>query len=163
MGVSGTGKSTVALELRDRLGWPYAEADEFHPAANVAKMASGHPLTDADRWPWLHALADWIRDHDARGESTVMTCSALRRAYRDILRGGGPGVFFVHLHGDKELLLQRMRHRQHFMPPELLDSQFATLENLEPDEPGMVIDVDQPVDRIVATVLARLDSATNRA
>jgi carbohydrate kinase (thermoresistant glucokinase family) len=142
--------------VRDRLGWEMAEGDDYHPPANVAKMREGTPLTDADRWGWLGSLADWTAERDARGEPTIITCSALRRAYRDVLRRGGAGTFFVHSTGDKHLILDRMNAREHFMPPSLLESQLDTLEPLGPDEAGMDVDPAVPVDRLVAMVLARL-------
>jgi carbohydrate kinase (thermoresistant glucokinase family) len=156
MGVSGTGKTTVAEALVDRLGWPYAEADDFHPEDNRDKMTAGQPLTDEDRWPWLRALAAWATDRHAAGESTVTTCSALRRSYRDVLRTGAPGTVFVHLVGDEHELSRRMRGREHFFPPALLESQLGTLEPLEPDEPGLAVDVGPPVADVVAEVLRRL-------
>lgn len=157
MGVSGSGKSTAAIAVQELLGWEFAEGDDFHPPENVAKMASGRPLTDADRWGWLETLAQWTKERDAAGVSTLLSCSALRRSYRDVLRRGGPGTFFVHMTGDKGLLLQRMQSREHFMPPTLLESQLDTLEQLDGDEEGMVVDVAHPPDRIAAMVLARLD------
>ena len=157
MGVSGSGKSTVAQAVRDRLGWEMAEGDDFHPPENVRKMSEGTPLTDADRWGWLESLADWTAERDARSEPTIITCSALRRAYRDVLRRGGDGTFFVHCTGDKHMLLDRMNAREHFMPPSLLESQLDTLEPLQPDEQGMDIDPALSVDRLAAMVLARLD------
>ena len=157
MGVSGSGKSTVAEAVRDRLGWELAEGDDFHPPANVAKMREGIPLTDADRWGWLESLADWTAERDARGEPTIIACSALRRAYRDVLRGGREGTFFIHCTGDKHMILERMDARDHFMPPSLLESQLDTLEPLQAHEQGMDVDVRLPVDRIAALVLARLD------
>jgi gluconokinase len=138
MGVSGTGKSTVAGLLAGRLGWALAEGDDLHPAANVAKMASGQPLTDDDRWPWLDRVAAWIRGRVESGKPGVVTCSALKRRYRDKLRG--PGVTFVHLAGAKELIAARMSARlDHYMPVTLLDSQFAALEPIEPDENAVVL------------------------
>ena len=138
MGVSGTGKSTVAGLLAGRLGWELAEGDDLHPPANVAKMASGHPLTDEDRWPWLDKVAAWIKDRVSSGKTGVITCSALKRRYRDRLRG--PGVMFVHLAGAKELIAARMAARlDHFMPPGLLDSQFEALEPIESDENAVVL------------------------
>lgn len=157
MGVSGTGKSTVATSLERVLGWAFAEGDDFHPPENIAKMASGRPLVDEDRWPWLQSLAAWTSERDARGEPTILTCSALRRRYRDLLRDGGAGTFFVHLVGDKGLLLERMGAREHFMPPSLLESQLDTLEPLEEDERGMRVDVANPPERIARMVLAQLD------
>jgi gluconokinase len=140
MGVSGSGKTTVGRELAGRLGVDYAEADEFHPQANIEKMAAGHPLTDEDRWPWLDAIARWIGEHEESGG--VVTCSALKRTYRDVLTAGGP-VFFVHLTGSREVIAARLNARKgHFMPPALLDSQIADLEPLDPDEPGIVLDID---------------------
>ncbi|GAA5109011.1 gluconokinase [Alloalcanivorax gelatiniphagus] len=156
MGVSGSGKSTVALAVRERLGWEFAEGDDFHPPDNVAKMREGIPLTDADRWGWLGSLADWTAERDARDEPTIITCSALRRSYRDVLRRGGEGTFFVHCTGDKHLILDRMNAREHFMPPSLLESQLDTLEPLQPDEHGMDVDPTVPVERLAAIVLARL-------
>ncbi|MGQ7298165.1 gluconokinase [Quadrisphaera sp. KR29] len=145
MGVSGSGKTTVAQLLAQHLGWTFAEADEFHPRANIEKMESGHPLTDDDRWPWLRAIRDWATERSRSGEDAVVTCSALRRAYRDVLRGSGARVRFVHLDGPRELLAQRIGGRTgHFMPSSLLDSQLATLEPLGSDEDGVVVSVDQP-------------------
>ena len=159
MGVSGCGKSTVARALADRLGWPFAEGDDFPPAANVAKMHAGHPLDDADRWPWLQALAAWIGEHEAAGQSVVVTCSALKRSYRDLLRGGHPAVWFVHVDVDPAVLRARVEHRKgHYMPPSLLDSQLATLEPLQPDEPGVVVPGDADPARVVEEVLADLDA-----
>ncbi|WP_210649167.1 gluconokinase [Nocardioides sp. SYSU D00065] len=156
MGVSGSGKSSVAQAVQQRLGWELAEGDDFHPPANVAKMREGIALTDADRWGWLESLAEWTAERDARDEPTLMTCSALRRTYRAVLLRGGAGTFFVHCTGDKHLILDRMNAREHFMPPSLLESQLDTLEPLQPDEPGMDVDPALPVERIAALVLARL-------
>ncbi|MFC7218889.1 gluconokinase [Streptomyces polyrhachis] len=142
MGVSGTGKSTVGAALAARLDVPYAEADAFHSPANIAKMAAGHPLDDADRAPWLDAIGAWARER--AGAGGVVSCSALKRAYRDRLRAAaGPGVFFVHLTGTPELIAERLAGRRgHFMPSTLLDSQLATLEPLQPDEPGVAVSID---------------------
>ncbi len=156
MGVSGSGKSTIGRAIADRLGWDFAEGDDFHPQANVDKMASGRPLVDEDRWPWLQELAQWTSEHDEAGRSTVLTCSALRSVYRDILRRGG-NTFFVHLTGDKNLLMERMQGREHFMPPSMLESQLDTLEQLGEYEDGMVQDVAHPPARIAAVVAAQLD------
>jgi gluconokinase len=149
MGVAGSGKSTVARHLRDRFGPAMAEADDFHPPPNIAKMSGGEPLTDGDRWPWLEALARWTAERRATGTSTVLACSALKRSYRDVLRRPAPDTYFLHLHGAEELLHRRMRDRDHFMPPALLRSQFETLEVLQPDEHGATLDVAPPVDELV--------------
>jgi gluconokinase len=155
MGISGSGKSTVGAALALRLGVPYAEADDFHSAANVAKMSAGHPLTDADRDPWLHAIAGWLAAHDHAGG--VVSCSALRRRYRDILRTGAPDVQFVDLDGDPEVARRRVAGRaHHFMPAELVASQLATLEPLAPDEDGFVVDYDTPLDELVASIAERV-------
>jgi gluconokinase len=160
MGVAGCGKTVVGKGLRDALGWVFAEGDAFHPEANIAKMSAGEPLTDADRQPWLEALRDWTAERDGEGSSTVVACSALRHAYRDILRGADPDTFFVHLHGDFDLLLERMRGRDHFMPPSLLQSQFDTLEMLGPDESGVLIDDAQPFEEVLARALAAVRALT---
>ncbi|MGC3995057.1 MAG: gluconokinase [Propionicimonas sp.] len=150
MGVAGTGKSTVAVALAERLGWVFAEGDAFHPESNVAKMAAGIPLTDDDRWPWLDAIVDWTAQQEALGRDTVLTCSALRRCYRDRLRTAPGSTVFVHLDGDPVLLAQRIGARTgHFMPASLLPSQLATLERLGPDEAGVVVDVDADVRTVV--------------
>jgi gluconokinase len=156
MGVAGAGKTAVADPLSERLGWEFAEGDDFHPAANVEKMRTGAPLSDADRRPWLEALRDWTADRHREGRDTVLTCSALKRAYRDLLREADPTTYFVHLNGDPDLLLDRMRRRQHFMPESLLQSQFDTLEMLEPDESGVLIDVAPPVEEVLARVIAEI-------
>lgn len=147
MGVSGAGKSTTGEALARRLGWPFIEGDAFHPAANVEKMHNGIPLTDADRDPWLHALAAELARFQAQGESSVMGCSSLKRAYRDILRTGAPRVRFVHVHGTRGLLTERLANRSgHFFAPSLLDSQLDTLELLGPDEDGVVVDMALSVE-----------------
>ena len=143
MGVSGSGKSTVAGLVAGRLAWDLEEGDDLHPAVNVAKMAAGQPLTDADRWPWLSRVAGWIHSELDAGRSGIITCSALKRSYRDRLRS--PGVTFVYLHGTRDTIAQRLATRHgHYMPPALLDSQFADLEPPEPDENALRIDIDQP-------------------
>ncbi len=157
MGVAGSGKTTVAVLLAERLGWTFAEADDFHPEANVALMAAGTPLTDEDRAPWLTSIADWLAQRDAESVSTVITCSALRRAYRDVLRTGGGRVRFVHLAGDPQVIAARMAARtDHFMPPSLLPSQLATLEPLEADEDGVVVPVGPPPAQVVEDALRAL-------
>lgn len=157
IGVAGAGKSSVMTALQDRLAWPSLEGDSVHPRSNVRKMAAGTPLTDKDREPWLQRIAGWIGDREAQGVSSLVTCSALRRAYRDLLRNGHPSVWFVHLDAPKGALEARMKRRSgHFMPASLLVSQLATLEPLEPDEPGWTIDATAPVEDIVETILERL-------
>ena len=157
MGVSGSGKSTVAIPLAERLGWPFLEGDALHPADNVAKMKAGTPLDDADRAPWLAAIAAWIDERLRAGTGGVVTCSALRRAYRDRLRHAGDGVIFVYLKGAKSVIATRVAERHgHFMPPALLDSQFATLEEPALDERAIVIDISRPPDAQVAEIVARL-------
>ncbi len=157
MGVSGAGKSTVAGPLAERLGWTFQEGDALHPPANIAKMKAGVPLTDADRLPWLAAIGAWMDREAAAGQGGVVTCSALKRAYRDVLTDGRPFVRFVYLKGSEELIAARVARRVgHFMPPSLLASQFADLQPPGPDEHAIVIDVDQParaqVDEIVAAL-----------
>jgi gluconokinase len=148
MGVSGSGKSTVGAALAQRLRVPFADADDFHPPANIDKMTAGEPLNDDDRYPWLEAIGAWLAEHCDRGG--VMSCSALKRKYRDQLRRHCPGVEFLHLSGTPEVIGRRQASRPgHFMPASLLQSQFATLEPLESDERGTVIDVDQNIDSIV--------------
>jgi gluconokinase len=158
MGVAGTGKTTIGPLLAARLGVPYAEGDDFHPPANIAKMSAGTALTDDDRWPWLDAIGSWAHGRAALGG--VVSCSALKRSYRDRLRGEAPGVVFVHLAGDRSLIEDRMSHRQgHFMPTALLDSQFATLQPLQEDEAGVVVDVSGGPEEITgraAKALAEL-------
>lgn len=158
MGVSGSGKTTVAKGIAEAMGWEFAEGDDFHPKANVEKMASGHPLTDEDRWPWLEAIGAWIEEREAAGASAVITCSALRRVYRDLLRGGRPGVRFCHIEADSTLIADRLEHRRgHYMPPSLLPSQLATLEPLEPDEPGVTVSAAATVEDVIHNALDALD------
>jgi gluconokinase len=159
MGVSGSGKSTVAEVLVERLGWEFAEGDDLHPPANVEKMRAGHPLDDDDRRPWLRALAAWIGERERAGRPVVVTCSALKRSYRDLLRDGHPSVWFAHVTADPEVLRQRIGHRTgHYMPASLLDSQLATLEPLQDDEPGARISGNGPPDAVVDHLLAALDA-----
>jgi len=157
MGVSGSGKSTVGEDLARRLHAAYQEGDSLHPEANVDKMSHGIPLTDADRRPWLHAIAAVIDGWLARGEAGVVTCSALKRAYRDILIGPRQGVALVYLQGSHTLIGQRMAARHgHFMPTALLDSQFATLEPPGRDESPIVVPVDATPDDIVEAIVQQL-------
>ena len=154
MGVSGVGKTTVATALAERSGWSYAEGDDLHPEANRAKMAAGHPLDDDDRWPWLRRIADRIGEQEAAGRSTVITCSALRRRYRDLLRAGHPSVRFVYLAAAEPVLRARVGSRRHrYMPAALLDSQLADLEPPGDDEPAITVDATCPVPEIVTVVL----------
>ncbi len=140
MGVSGCGKSTVAGLLAGRLGWDFEEGDDLHPAANVAKMASGHELDDEDRWPWLAKVAEWIAEHTDVGRPGIITCSALKRSYRDVLRG--EHVVFVYLAGSREQIARRLAARQgHFMPASLLDSQFDALEPPTPEENSITVEI----------------------
>ena len=157
MGVAGCGKTTVAGILQDRWGWDAAEADDFHPQANVEKMRSGVPLTDDDRWPWLETIRAWMTEKENEGRSTIVTCSALKKSYRDVLRNGAARVIFMHLDGDRSLLASRLGARTgHFMPASLLDSQYATLEALQPGELGAVIDVAGTPAEIANEVEARI-------
>lgn len=147
MGVSGSGKSTVGAALAQRLRTPFADADDFHPPANIAKMTAGHPLDDTDRLPWLESIGEWLAQHRDGG---VMSCSALKRKYRDQLRRHCAEIEFLHLEGTLETIARRQASRPgHFMPAALLASQFETLEPLEPDERGVAIDVDQSIDSII--------------
>lgn len=155
MGVAGTGKTTIGPLVADALGLPYAEGDDFHPAVNVAKMSAGVPLDDEDRGPWLDAIGEWA--HGRAGLGGVVSSSALKRAYRDRLRAAAPGVVFLHLTGDRELIEGRMAARKgHFMPTALLDSQFATLEPLQDDEAGVAVDVSGTPEEITARAVAAL-------
>ena len=155
MGVSGVGKSSVAHALVARTGWTFQEGDDLHPEANRAKMAAGHPLDDDDRWPWLRRIADWIGDQEAAGKGAVVTCSALKRSYRDLLCAGHPSVRFVHLVADDAVLTERLTHRRgHFMPAALLRSQLDTLEPLGPDEPGVAVGTEGGPEAIADRALA---------
>ncbi|MGI5322991.1 gluconokinase [Actinomadura nitritigenes] len=157
-GVSGSGKTTVGGLLAERLGWDYAEADAFHSPANIAKMRAGHPLTDADRAPWLRAIAAWIDDRLASGRPGVVSCSALKRAYRDQLAGGRPAVRTVMLDGDRDVIAERMRRRHgHFFGAGLLDSQFADLERPAPDEHVLTVPITDAPEETVDRVIKALD------
>jgi carbohydrate kinase (thermoresistant glucokinase family) len=160
MGVSGSGKTTVAAGLARQEGWTLLEGDSFHPAANVAKMAAGTPLTDDDRWPWLRAIAAREDELRAAGQSAVVACSALKRSYRDILLGGRPDTVLMYLRGSHALIAERMKARQHhFMPPALLDSQFATLEEPGPDEHPIVVDIGPPAEVMVENAIHQLQES----
>ena len=158
MGVSGSGKSTIAAMLAHRLHWVYEDGDWFHPLSNVEKMHRGEPLTDADRWPWLKAIAAWIDDTRRAGKHGVVACSALKRAYRDILVGAQrPDVRIVFLKGDRDLIARRIAARNgHFMPASLLDSQFATLEEPAADERPITVPIEPHPREIVDAIVARL-------
>lgn len=157
MGVSGTGKTTVARALALRLGARLIEGDDYHPPRNIEKMRAGIALGDADRHAWLLKLRDLLAEAHRAGEGAVLACSALKRRYRDILREADPGLVFVHLTGACELIAERMRHRGgHYMPVALLDSQLRDLESLQPDEAGAEFDVAAPPERLVEQILARL-------
>ena len=159
MGVSGAGKSTVGTQLAKRLGWRFEEGDALHPPENISKMKSGAPLTDADRAPWLAAVAAVIDGWRSRGERGVITCSALRRAYRRQIIGDNRDVRLVFLEGPRELIAARVGVRQgHFMPPSLLDSQFAALEPPGADENPIVVGIDRPVEGVIDNILHALHS-----
>lgn len=156
MGVAGCGKSTIGAALSARLGWPFRDADSFHPPANVAKMSRGEALTDADREPWLEAIAAWIDARQAAAAPAVVSCSALKRAYREVIVGGRPGVQLVHLAGSHDLIATRMaQRRDHFMPTSLLKSQFETLEPPSATE-ALVVDVGGAPDAIAQRIVAHL-------
>ena len=154
MGVSGCGKTTIAAILASRLRWPFEEGDALHPQANIEKMAAGHPLTDADRWPWLAKVADWIDERLDAGENGLITCSALKRSYRDLINRRGSGLIFVFLAGSKETIAARLAARHgHFMRASLLESQFADLEEPAADEPAIRVDIGPPAAEIVEQIM----------
>ncbi len=158
MGVSGSGKTTVSALLAARLGWRYREGDDLHPSENVEKMRGGTPLTDADRLPWLEKIAREIDDWRRRGEQGVLTCSALKRSYRDIIIGDRPEVALVYLRGSRDLIVRRMAARhEHFMPAALLASQFATLQEPTPDEGPIVVDIGGPPGEIADEIVRQLE------
>ena len=168
MGVAGSGKTTIGKKLAEELGWQFRDGDSFHPASNIEKMSSATPLDDDDRWPWLRAIRAWIDEVAASGQRGIVASSALKRAYRDVLVGERDGtVRIVFLKGDRELIASRMgQRRDHFMPPALLDSQFATLEEPGPEENPITVRVEPSPDEIVRTVLERLlgsEGTGNRA
>lgn len=162
MGVSGSGKTTVAKGISSVAGWEFAEGDAFHSEANVEKMHSGHALTDDDRWPWLESIGEWISGKEGAGESAVVACSALRRAYRDLLRRDRPHVRFLHVAAPTEVITDRLEHRAgHYMPPSLLASQLATLEPLESDEPGVCISNEGSAATVLERALGALGLRKN--
>jgi len=157
MGVSGSGKTTIASRLAARLGWTFEDGDRFHPASNVAKMAAGHPLTDEDRWPWLQAIADEIDAVCQRGGHVVIACSALKRTYRDLLVHGRSDVRLIFLDVTQAVIADRLARRKgHFMPPGLLDRQFKTLELPKSDENPVTVSIDAPVEAIVDEIARQL-------
>jgi gluconokinase len=161
MGVSGSGKSTIAEKLAERLGWDFEDGDGFHPAANVAKMSAGLPLTDDDRWPWLQAIADEIDRVVAAGRRIVVACSALKRAYRDVLVHGRADIRIIYLDGRRELIAERMQARKgHFMPTTLLDSQFKTLEPPASDENPITVSIDASVEAIIDAIVGQINHRT---
>ena len=157
MGVSGAGKSTIGEKLAERLGWSYEDGDKFHPASNVAKMSAGQPLTDEDRWPWLQAIADEIERVCEAAEHVVIASSALKRAYRDVLVHGRPDVRIIYLKGTQDLIASRLAMRKgHFMPPDLLESQFKTLEPPDASENAVTVSIDGSVETVVNDILRQL-------
>ena len=157
MGVAGSGKTTVAKGIAVSMNWLFAEGDAFHPEANVEKMHSGVPLTDEDRWPWLRLIGDWMSEQEDAGVSAVVTCSALRRVYRDLLRENRPAVRFCHMTPPEAEIADRLEHRAgHYMPPSLLPSQLATLEPLGDDEPGVAITNEGSAAQVLDRALAAL-------
>src|SRR5712692_3378141 len=158
MGVSGSGKTTIADKLAERLGWTFEDGDRFHPPSNVAKMSAGHPLTDEDRWPWLQAIADEIDRVCKAGEHAVIACSALKRTYRDILVHGRNDVRVIFLDGTQELIAGRLAHRKgHFMPPGLLASQFKALEPPDTSENPVTVSIDASVETVVDDIVRQLN------
>jgi gluconokinase len=157
MGVSGSGKTTIAEQLAQRLNWNFEDGDKFHPPGNVAKMSAGHALTDEDRWPWLRAIADEIDRSCCAGKRAVIACSALKRAYRDILVHGRDDVRIIYLNGNQQLIANRLALRKgHFMPPGLLESQFKTLEPPASSENPVTVSIDASVESIVNDIISQL-------
>ena len=157
MGVSGSGKTTIGVGLAKRLGWPYFDADDFHPPANIAKMSAGEPLTDEDRWPWLDQLNRLIASHLARPQPLILSCSALKRSYRERLLAGTQGGKIIYLEGSYELILDRMRDRKgHYMRPEMLQSQFSALEPPTPDEGVLTVQIDGPPEEVIDHIVMAL-------
>jgi carbohydrate kinase (thermoresistant glucokinase family) len=157
MGASGCGKSTIGRLLSDHTGWPFADADLLHSPQAVAKMHAGIPLTDADRWPWLHQVADWVAQRHAEGGPGIVGCSALKRAYRDLLRTADPDLRIVYLQADPDLLRERLAHRRgHFFAPALLTAQLRDLEEPTADERPIIVHIGQPAEVTARSILARL-------
>jgi carbohydrate kinase (thermoresistant glucokinase family) len=157
MGVSGSGKSTVGAEMSRLLGWPFRDADSFHPPANIEKMSRSVPLTDDDRWPWLDAIGAWIGERLESGEPGIVSCSALKRAYRTRIAARRPGVRLVYLLGSQEMIASRLAGRQgHFMPASLLASQFAVLEEPGPEERALVVGIAMPPRYMAGTIIEKL-------
>jgi gluconokinase len=156
-GVSGAGKTTVGRMLAERLGWAFLDADDLHPKANVEKMRAGVPLDDADRWPWLDAVGQWIDARAAQGRASVIACSALRRAYRERLRARRPQLRIVYLAGSEALIAHRLEDRTgHYWPASLLPTQFAALEPPAPDEHAVLVDIGPPPEALVEAIARRL-------
>jgi len=160
MGPSGSGKTTIAKELAARLGWPFEEGDALHPEANVAKMHAGVPLTDVDRQPWLEAVAAWIDGQRSKRQPGIITCSALKRSYRQLIIGDRPEVRLVYLRGSRTLIAERLAGRRgHFMPPSLLQSQLDTLEEPGTEENPLVVDVGPPADEVANEIIGLLSTS----
>jgi len=160
MGVTASGKTTIGTRASKRFGWPFYDADEFHPPANIAKMSRGEPLTDADREPWLKALHDKMAEEERAGHSAIFACSALKSRYRDVLRQGLPAVRFVFLKGDPEVLQARLDHRKgHFMPRTMLPSQMAALEEPEPGE-ALELDAAKPPNELIDAIADMVKAAS---
>jgi len=157
MGVSGSGKSTIGNELSQLLGWPFRDADSFHPPANIEKMSQSIPLTDDDRWPWLDAIGAWIGERLATGAPGIVSCSALKRAYRTRIGARRPGVRLVYLLGSQEMIASRLANRTgHFMPASLLASQFAALEEPGPEERALVVGIAMPPRYLAGSMIEKL-------
>lgn len=157
MGVSGCGKSTIGGELSRLLGWPFRDADSFHPPANIEKMSQSIPLTDDDRWPWLDAIGAWLDERLVQGKPGIVSCSALKRAYRNRIGAKREGVRLVYLLGSQDMIAARLAARKdHFMPPDLLASQFATLEEPGPEEKALVVGIAMPPSFMARTIAEKL-------